>query len=220
MSKIEVSSTRGDKAIDRVFCNMRRSVVSSGTVPPLKTEHSTSNHRIVHVTYELWRQETFEWLSYSYRSCTEEARDDFGRWIVQQRWDEVLNAVGSDNKADALQETLDAAMDTFFPLRVVRRKSTDPHWVTKKIKKRIRRRKRIYRKEGRSLLWRAMKKATDEPTLPEGICQAWSVDTDPTPSGDVPYEEIHVGQGLLYMVGAQVGFWRLPPGLHSGSHAI
>ena len=50
------------------------------------------------------RRESFEWISYSYRVCTEEAKADFGRWIVQQDWNEVLTAVGSDQKADALQE--------------------------------------------------------------------------------------------------------------------
>ena len=88
--------------------------------------------------------------------------EDFGRWIVQQHWEEVLQAVGSDGKADALQEIIDAAMDTFFPLRTVRWKSTDPPWMSKKILKRMRRRMEIYIKEGRSSLWHSMKKTTDE----------------------------------------------------------
>ena len=53
-------------------------------------------------------------------------------------------------------------MDTFFPVRTVRRESSDPPWMTRKILKRIRRRVRIYIKEGRLALWHSMKRTTDE----------------------------------------------------------
>ena len=84
VSEIDVEPTSGDHRIDRLFCNMSRSVVESGTVPPLETEHSVSDHKIAYVTFKLKRQEPFEWVNYSYRLCTQEAREDFGRWIVQQ----------------------------------------------------------------------------------------------------------------------------------------
>ena len=162
MSEVLVGPTRGDRSIDRIFSNIGRSLTAAGTVPPLETEHSTSDHRVGYATFEVRRQEAFERITYSYRACSEEMKEDFGRWIVQQDWHEVLEATGSDGKADALQDILDAAMDTFFPLKTVRRKSTDPPWITKKIKKRIKRCMRRYVKEGRSELWHAVKRVTDE----------------------------------------------------------
>ena len=162
ISEVLVGPTRGYRAIDRIFTNMGRSLGSSGTVPPLETDNSTSDHRIVYASFSLPRHQTFEWVTYSYRLLTEEAKQDFGRWIVQQHWEEVLAAAGPDSKVDLFQETIDAAMDVFFPIRTVRRKSTDPPWMTKKILKRIRRRMHIYIKEGRSELCHYMKRGTDE----------------------------------------------------------
>ena len=76
-------------------------------------------------------------------------------------WVDVIAAEGSNRKAGVYQEQLDAAMDRFFPIRTTRRKSTDLPWINRAIRKRIRRRNRIYRKEGRSALWKRIKKVTD-----------------------------------------------------------
>ena len=124
--EVLVGPTRADRAIDCLFTNMGLSVLASGTVPPLETDHSVSDHRIAYATFRVQRHESFEWVTYSYRVCFEEVRGDFSCWIVQQHWEEILQAVGSDGKADAFQDIIDAAMNTFFPLRTVRRKSTDP----------------------------------------------------------------------------------------------
>ena len=86
LREVDVGPTRGDRAIDRLFTNMGRSTIASGTVPPLETDNSVSDHRIAYATFRVRRQEAFEWITYSYRVCTEEAKKDFGRWIVQQHW--------------------------------------------------------------------------------------------------------------------------------------
>ena len=124
MSEIHVGPTRRDRAIDRIFCNMARSVQTSGTLPPLEAESSESDHRIAHFTARLPRQESYEWVTYSYRHFTEEAQAEFGQWLVLEHWTEVFCAVGSDAKAAAYQKKIDGAMDIFFPLRTVRKSQT------------------------------------------------------------------------------------------------
>ena len=62
------------------------------------------------------RKEAFEWITYSYRLCTEEARKDFGSWVVTQDWSDVLLAEGPDAKVRAYQDNIDAALDTFLSL--------------------------------------------------------------------------------------------------------
>ena len=73
-----VGPTRDGRSIDRIFTNMSRSVKSAGTVPPLETDHSKSDHLVAYVTLELPRKESFEWVTFSYRFFTEEARAEFG----------------------------------------------------------------------------------------------------------------------------------------------
>ena len=111
---------------------------------------------------ELPRRETFEWISYSYRHFTEEAQAEFGLWVVTNDWSDVFLAPDSHSKALAYQCHVDRAMDRFFPLRHVKRKSTDLPWINRAVRKKIRRRKEIYRKEGRSPLWKWWKKITDD----------------------------------------------------------
>ena len=59
MREVEVGPTRGTRSIDRVFCNMFRMILSSGTVPALETEADSpelaavSDHRIAHFTAKL-----------------------------------------------------------------------------------------------------------------------------------------------------------------------
>ena len=53
-------------------------------------------------------------------------------------------------------------MEEFFPLITVRRKSTDSPWVNNKIRKLIKRRRKVYRKEGRSAKWKRLKRLSDD----------------------------------------------------------
>ena len=79
---------------------MGRSIESSGTVPPLDADDgsSTSDHRIGFLTSRIARKEAFEWITYSYRLCTDKARKDFGTWVVMQDWIDVLEGSGPDAK--------------------------------------------------------------------------------------------------------------------------
>ena len=48
-----------------------------------------------------------------------------------------------------------------FPLKTTCRKDTDPPWINDNIRRKIRRRRAIYRLEGRSGAWKKMKKDTE-----------------------------------------------------------
>ena len=165
IKEVLVGNTRGDRAIDRMFCNFQSGLVESGTVPPLETEGDEevrrSDHRIAFFKTELRHKKAFEWLQYSYWHCTEEAEKEFREWVVMHDWGDVVNACGSNAKTDIYQKTVAWAVEKFFPLKTTKRKSTDLPWINRKIKKRIRRRMKIYKKQGRSALWKKMKKDTD-----------------------------------------------------------
>ena len=55
---------------------------------------------------------------------------------------------------------MDAAMSECFPVITVKRKSTEDPWITEKIRKKIRKRKAIFKSEGRSVRWKRIKKIT------------------------------------------------------------
>ena len=166
LKEVQVGPTRNGRCIDRIFANFGRSITDCGTVPPLEPEpghHGTrSDHRVAFLKAELPRLRSFEWVTYQYRYFNSDAVDQFGRWLAGRDWADVVQSEGSNAKANLYQEAVTGAMEEVFPLITVRKKSTDCPWISNRIWKLIRRRKGVYRREGRSAKWKRLKKLTDE----------------------------------------------------------
>ena len=153
-----VGFTREEKCIDRMFTNFGRAQRSSGTVPPLDVEQGQpgcpSDHRVAYVRAALPRIRSFEWMSYSYRYFNEDSSKMFGDWLAGFDWAEQVALTGSNNKANYYQKVVTEAMEKFFPLIHVRRKTTDLPWVSNNLRKMMRDRNDIYMREGKSDKWR------------------------------------------------------------------
>ena len=168
VKEVDVGPTRGSRSIDRIFTNMSRSVEESGSLEPLETEEiegivRKSDHRVAYVKISLERRQTFKWETYQYRHYNDKSVDRFKGWVVMHGWEEVLSAVGSEEKAVAYQNSVVKAVERFFPLRKVRRKNTDPPWLDKKTKDMIEDRKKFFISEGgRTVAWKEEKKRTEE----------------------------------------------------------
>ena len=67
-------------------------------------------------------------MSYQYRYFNDRSVEQFGTWLAGKDWAEVVKAVGSNNKANCYQAAVTEALDAFFPLITVRKKSTDCPW--------------------------------------------------------------------------------------------
>lgn len=154
MRECEVGITKKDKKIDRIFTNVGRSVVESGTWPPLETDAdfdgrtTQSDYRVAFCKIELQKVDSFIWREYSYRRYTEEAEEKFKQWLVMHEWNEVLNAYGPNGKAGAYQAYLNWAIEEFFPLKTTRKKSIDLSWLGRGVRKLIKNRKRLFVSEG------------------------------------------------------------------------
>ena len=126
-----VGPTRGDRSIDRIFSNLR--VAVSGTVPPLETDlidgvSKKSDHKVAFVQSELDRVQEYEMLNYRYRFYNAESELQYGKWLGEQDWSDLMSAEGSEEKTNVYQDMVVGALERFFPLVTVRRKSTDPPW--------------------------------------------------------------------------------------------
>ena len=169
IKEVCVGNTRGSRAIDRLFLNVSRSVIESGILDPLETEAGEdeearrSDHKIVYCKVRLSKQESFKWETYCYRHFNDRSAEKFREWVVFHDWASVLEADTADGKAEAYQATVVAAVESFFPLRKVRKKSSDPPWLDKKTKDLIEARKQFYIEEGgRTDAWKLEKKKTEE----------------------------------------------------------
>ena len=71
---------------------------------------------------------------------------------------QFLKADSAHEKAEIFQQMLMSKLDEIFPIKTRKIQSDDQPWITQKLKKLDRRRKRIYRKERRSFNWRKLDK--------------------------------------------------------------
>ena len=79
--------------------------------------------------------------------------DSMKNWLKDYTFTEVFEAVTAHEKAENFQNILLQKLDQFFPEKEVKFSSDDQPWITTKIKKLDRQRKRIYHKYRRSEKW-------------------------------------------------------------------
>ena len=64
--------------------------------------------------------------------------------------------------AEILDSTLQGMMNECFPIVTKRFKNTDDPWITPAIRKRIKDRKKVFKRQRRSCKWKIVKKETDD----------------------------------------------------------
>ena len=85
--------------------------------------------------------------------------NDFGRWIKQYEWSNVLNLNNVQDKYDMFQSIITNSVNRFLPLRVVRSCSSDKPWITPKVKGLVKKRQKALSIHGKDSCvykqWRA-----------------------------------------------------------------
>ena len=122
--------TRGKNTLDKILTNMNKLYMAPTSLPAL----GNSDHSSV-----LWEpsshQSTKEPTIPQYsRRFPDSGIREFGRWITQQTWQEVLEAEGTDNKCDIFYDMVWEKIDEIFPLKKRRTHPRDKPWMTNKIK--------------------------------------------------------------------------------------
>ena len=84
--------------------------------------------------------------------------DKMRSWLMEETWDTVYKAESSHEKAAIFQDMLMTKFNMFFPEKIRKINSDDAPWITQKLKKMDRRRKRIFRKQRRSEKWKILDK--------------------------------------------------------------
>ena len=84
-------------------------------------------------------------------------RKKIGSWLAGYNWADLVQTPDSNRKAEMYQSIITEALETFFPLVRVRRKTSDCPWINDKIRELIKDRKEIYGREGKSDKWRGLR---------------------------------------------------------------
>ena len=118
ITEAPVGPTRKQKSIDRIFVNVGRAVAEAGTLEPLEAEDgdrlAKSDHRVAFCRVDLPRKQAFKWETYTYRYYNTASVEKFKEWVVMEGWSSVLEAEGTDAKAEAYQAAVNGAIERFF----------------------------------------------------------------------------------------------------------
>ena len=158
LSEVEHGPTRGDRKIDRSLVNFNRSIVSSDVLPPLDDGLGrVSDHSIPYFRAK-FKVLPDKKVSYRYRHFTDEGARKFQDWISGHNFIGVYSAEGVNGKLEAFLAALENKMDAFFPFKTTVRREKDPPWINPHVRALIRKRRRVYHKEGRSVKWKSLLK--------------------------------------------------------------
>ena len=87
------------------------------------------------------------------RPITKPGLDKMFGWLKEEKWEAVFSSVTAHEKASIFQNMLLQKYHDFFPEKVLKINSDDQPWISHKIKQIDRNRKRLYRKQGKSIRW-------------------------------------------------------------------
>ena len=73
--------------------------------------------------------------------------DKLREWFIDQSWEDIYKAESAHDKAEMFQKILVDKIDEIFPVKTRRINSDDQPWISFKLKKLDRKRKRIYNKQ-------------------------------------------------------------------------
>ena len=156
--KLSSGPTRGSATLDVVYTNAARHLLGNGasTFPPLESEGGlASDHLNVWAGLKFEKKKDFEWTRLSVRLRSEQRETAFKRDLANVRWD-FLEPLDTDQAESGFEEKISELTNNHFPLTSFRRRTNEKPWITNAIRKKSRRKRRIFRKRGRSAKWRAI----------------------------------------------------------------
>ena len=150
-------ATRGGTALDLVFTNLG-DPTKVRSRPPLNADSGPkSDHNVLVLHHRLSHRHNFRKITIKHRRITEEGVKNFNRNVTLVDW----RGIEGDNPSETVNRVnsvLLKIMDKHLQWRSFVIKSTDKKWMTPKIRRLIKIRKRVFKNEGRSKTWKRLKK--------------------------------------------------------------
>ena len=160
MAEVEDSPTRNDRKIDKFLVNFGRSVVKSDTLPPLHDGMGRESDYLISYFKAAVRKPHQAKTTYSYCHYTEEGAARFQDWIANADFGPVLAYPDPNKQLDLFLRELESASNACFSLKTTTRRESDPPWINSQVRSLAKKRRRSYRREGRSHQWKALMKKT------------------------------------------------------------
>ena len=145
-----------DVILDTIITTLGKYYSTPVTKTPIENDNYSgrpSDHLVVlwrpliqHIPYSPRKYKTVE-----FRPLPESGISLFGRWLSEQRWNEVLRESTIDRKAEVFQQMIYSKYCQYFPLKTLKVSDSDQPWYMEKFKELDRRKKREYDKHQKSM---------------------------------------------------------------------
>ena len=158
LSEVDHGPTREDRKIDRLLVNFSRAVVESDVLSPLDDgQGRVSDHGVAFFRAKFESQLDRK-VTYKYRHFTDQGAASFQTWIAGHDFNAVYNCEDVNDQLSTFLAVLEEKMDLFFPYKTTIKRERDPPWINPYVRQLIKRRRRVYHREGRSRKWKALMK--------------------------------------------------------------
>ena len=166
--QIVTKCTLGLKTLDIIITNLHQSYNNPVIVPPVEADNPStgkpSDHSVPVATpitspgMEIKR----DFQVKVFRPLPESLLHEFGLWITTENWNSVPADKSPTTQVEAFQNLLENKVSTIFPTKTVKITAFDKPWITAELKVLARRRKREYKKKGKSEKYVNLQKEFDQ----------------------------------------------------------
>ena len=131
------------------------------TYPPLESEDGlVSDHKSVFVGLRFPPVRDFKWIRSTVRLRSDRRTQAFKEELQVTDWT-FMEPLQTDEAVAAFESTIKTMTDKHFPLTTYRKRSNEDPWITHRIRRKAKRKRRLFRKGGRSQKWRAVTKSLE-----------------------------------------------------------
>ena len=142
--------TRGTATLDLALTNFDQNIISSDVLPPLTADITDvdSDHGFISYKATFKHHHNFKWIRYSARVMTDSNIEACVNAINSADFSAAMKGT-TNERVEALHEILLDIANVHIPFKTYKRRSTDDPWITDEIRKMIKRRMSVFKREGR-----------------------------------------------------------------------
>ena len=152
LSQVVNKPTRENATLDLIITNLKRFYED----PSVRSPVGCSDHVTIYWSPKQGHHIQCSVQKRTVRPLIKSRMYEFGRWITSYAWEEVLSGNSTQDKADAFYATLNTAIETHFPSKVVKIHSSDKPWITPEMKNLIKKRQTAFTQK-KTYLWRFLR---------------------------------------------------------------
>ena len=154
--------SRHGAVLDVCFSNLLEDTVEINSHQPLEGVDGTpSDHLLVSYKVKVKRRHFFTTTTRKMRRFTDDRIRLFGGDLSRVDWT-PLQGCSSTRMVEIFDAAIAEIYDRHFPEEILKTRSTDLPWVSRRIRRAIRRKKRRYKTKGKDVTWKRMEKEVRE----------------------------------------------------------